>query len=200
MKQDIEPIGETYDGQKIVKFRYKGQPGKQIGLVAQDVEQHHPEAVGLAGGYKTVDYDEATRDAARRGHFRHGGLAASSEGGAVVPEHWGEGYALGGDITPPRLSDQLASLLSAQQQMYGGAGLYGGAPGRSSMGLYGAEIPKTPVGQLAVAHPPQQHEPTAAEVAGTANAWAGLGEKLDTALDGGQGRQRWRAQLAEPSV
>ena len=39
LKQDIEPIGETYDGQKIVKFRYKGQPGKQIGLVAQDVHR-----------------------------------------------------------------------------------------------------------------------------------------------------------------
>ena len=84
LKEDIEDIGRTHDGQKIVKFRYKGDKGpKQIGLIAQDVEKHHPDAVGLAGGYKTVDYDRATQDSA-------------SMGGAVTPEHLGEGFADGG--------------------------------------------------------------------------------------------------------
>ena len=84
LKDDVEDIGRTHDGQKIVKFRYKGEKGpKQIGLIAQDVEKHHPEAVGLAGGYKTVDYDKATEDAA-------------SMGGSVVPERAGLGFAAGG--------------------------------------------------------------------------------------------------------
>ena len=82
LKEDIEPVGETYDGQKIIKFRYRGQPGKQIGLSAQNVEQHHPEAVGLAGGYKTVDYDQATRDAAEMGrNYAGGGLVAANDDG-----------------------------------------------------------------------------------------------------------------------
>ena len=83
LKDDIQKIGETYDGQNIIKFRYKGSPHTQIGLSAQDVEKHHPEAVGLAGGYKTVDYDAATEHAANRGRYYAGGLAAS-------------GYAFGG--------------------------------------------------------------------------------------------------------
>ena len=94
LKDDIAPIGETYDGQKIIKFRYKGSPHTQIGLSAQNVEKHHPNAVGLAGGYKTVDYDAATKHAAERGHFYGGGLA--SQGGAVDFSNTGEGFADGG--------------------------------------------------------------------------------------------------------
>jgi len=94
LKDDVQPIGETYDGQKIIKFRYKGSPHTQIGLSAQNVEHHHPDAVGLAGGYKTVDYDAATKDAAKRGHFYGGGLA--HQGGAVDPQNMGEGFAEGG--------------------------------------------------------------------------------------------------------
>ena len=94
LKDDVENIGETYDGQKIIKFRYKGSPHTQIGLSAQNVEKHHPDAVGLAGGYKTVDYDAATKRAAERGHFYGGGLA--SQGGAVDMQSMGEGFAEGG--------------------------------------------------------------------------------------------------------
>jgi Chaperone of endosialidase/Phage tail lysozyme len=136
LKEDIEPIGETYDGQKIVKFRYKGEKGpKQIGLVAQDVEKHHPDAVGHDQGYKTVDYDKATRHAAARGHFYKGGIVPSSEGGFVHMGHAGEGFARGGyygggstaSIVDPV---DLNALLSAHQQMYApfnAANLYGGA-------------------------------------------------------------------------
>jgi len=117
LKTDIERIGETYDGQKIIKFRYKGEKGpKQIGLVAQDVEKHHPEAVGESHGYKTVDYDAATRDAAKRGHFYEGGLAGASMGGNV---HVGDdrlGFGLGGGL--PNASDQSMDPASAQAQSY----------------------------------------------------------------------------------
>ena len=129
LKEDIEPIGKTFDGQNIVKFRYKNEPGTRIGLIAQDVEKHHPDAVGLAGGYRTVDYDKATEAAAKRGHFRKGGLVPQSEGGAVIPLRAGEGYADGGSPSVVGATD-LAELLKAQAQALG---LYGGAGG----GLYG---------------------------------------------------------------
>ena len=138
LKDDIEPIGETYDGQKIVKFNYKGSPQKQIGLIAQDVEKHHPEAVGLAGGMKTVDYDAATKEAAERGHYARGGSAAFDQ-------------------------DLIAALLQSQAGQY--AGMYGqpGTP-RGAQGTPGAasRVPAAslPVGRLAVAgNTPQQPAP-----------------------------------------
>ncbi len=75
LKEDIKPIGKTYDGQQIYSYRYKGEPKTQIGLIAQEVAKKHPDAVGLAGGYGTVDYSLATRQAAKRGHFAEGGVA-----------------------------------------------------------------------------------------------------------------------------
>ena len=44
-----------------------------MGLIAQEVEKHHPHAVGSREGYKTVNYKQATGVAARRGHFAEGG-------------------------------------------------------------------------------------------------------------------------------
>lgn len=73
VKEDIEPIGKTFDGQKIYKFRYKGHPRVEIGLMAQDVERKHPFAVGEHSGIKTVNYDHATAESAERGHFASGG-------------------------------------------------------------------------------------------------------------------------------
>ena len=65
IKENVHPIGETYDGQPIYKYNYKGEPTTQIGLMAQDVEQHTPEAVGSIAGIKTVNYDKATKGAER---------------------------------------------------------------------------------------------------------------------------------------
>ena len=92
---------------------YKGNPQKQIGLVAQDVETKHPEAVGLAGGFKTVDYDAATKDAA-------------SMGGGVLPHHAGEGFARGGSAESDALAE-IEKLLGAPDEVvpYGAYGLYG---------------------------------------------------------------------------
>jgi hypothetical protein len=60
VKENTRPIGFTFDGQKIYKFNYKGDPRTQIGLIAQDVEQEHPEAVHTRGdGVKMVNYDQA---------------------------------------------------------------------------------------------------------------------------------------------
>jgi hypothetical protein len=81
LKEDIKRIGESDEGLPIYKFKYKGDPNEQthIGFMADEVEKKHPEAVGIAAGYKTVDYNKAT-----------------SEGGAVHPEHTGMGFAAGG--------------------------------------------------------------------------------------------------------
>jgi len=81
VKEDVEQVGETFDGQPIYRFRYKGEPATRIGLIAQDVERTHPEAVGDIGGIKMVDYAVATDDAAR-------GVAGMDRGfadGGVVP-------------------------------------------------------------------------------------------------------------------
>jgi hypothetical protein len=59
VKEDIEKVGETDDGQNIVAFRYKGSPLMQMGLIAQDVEKRKPEAVTEIGGVKHVDYKKA---------------------------------------------------------------------------------------------------------------------------------------------
>jgi hypothetical protein len=135
-KDNIEPIGKTFDGQNIVRFKYKNEPGTRIGLIAQDVEKHHPEAVGLAGGYKTVDYDKATEAAARKGKYAHGGLIPQSEGGAVTPFRAGQGYADGGSpsIVGPNELAALQQALQAQLSMYGGAGLnINGTPGATGV-------------------------------------------------------------------
>ena len=85
LKHDIEKIGKSDDGLPIYKFKYKNDPNDQthIGFMADEVEKKHPEAVGLAGGYKTVDYDKIAND-------------NRAEGGAVGPQHEGLGFGLGG--------------------------------------------------------------------------------------------------------
>lgn len=138
MKEGVEPIGETFDGQTIYKYRYKGEPQTQIGLIAQEVERHHPEAVGEAGGMKTVNYDNATKDAADRGHFYRGGLV--SEGGAVHRGSAGLGYAYGGSP----IGGDLAAILESHRGMYpalSGQGAMGqGSPYGGQGGPYGLSL------------------------------------------------------------
>jgi hypothetical protein len=78
LKHDIKKVGKTYDGQEIYSYKMHGDPRTHIGLIAQKVEKKHPEAVGLAGGFKTVDYGKATEEAANRGHFAPGGVVPYS--------------------------------------------------------------------------------------------------------------------------
>ena len=69
LKEDIEQVGELYDGQPVYKYRYIDSPMFQIGLMAQDVEQTYPDAVGEIAGFKAVDYDKATDYAAGLARF-----------------------------------------------------------------------------------------------------------------------------------
>jgi hypothetical protein len=85
VKENKEEIGKTYDGQPIYRFNYIGSPMTQIGLMAQNVEHSHPDAVGESGGIKTVDYGKATEDAAGRGKFASGGAALPFGGVSFIP-------------------------------------------------------------------------------------------------------------------
>lgn len=174
MKEDIKPVGKTFDGQNIYSYKYRGEPGTRMGLIAQEVEERHPEAVGEAGGMKTVDYDAATHHAAERGHFYRGGLV--SEGGAVHREHAGLGFAYGG--TP--ISGDLAAILESHRAMYPSLAGAGGVPGEGSpyggaSGPYGASL-----GQLAryeVMRPgdlPQQEESGLSKAIGMGANIAGI--------------------------
>lgn len=161
LKENVEPIGKTFDGQQIVRFKYKGEPGTRIGLVAQDVEKKHPEAVGLAGGYKTVDYDKATDEAAARAPKAYGGglspWEGGSMGGSVFREDAGQGFAAGGAPSQDILA-QINALVNAHQGMYpyGKAGLYGGGMGKA--GPYGSTLMQISP-RLMTAQPVRQ-EPT----------------------------------------
>jgi hypothetical protein len=65
LKENIEKVGKTNDGQNIYRYNYKGDPRTQIGLIAQEVAKDHPDAVGSHNGYLTVNYRDATDDAVR---------------------------------------------------------------------------------------------------------------------------------------
>jgi hypothetical protein len=78
LKEDITPVGALNDGQTVYSYRYKGDPRTQIGLLAQEVERVHPDAVTRhPSGYRMVDYRRATRSA------RSGQAAASAPGGLM---------------------------------------------------------------------------------------------------------------------
>jgi len=133
VKEDIVEIGRTHDGQKIIKFRYADEPKgtSHIGLSAQDVEKHHPEAVSeTPEGIKAVDYDLATRHAERHSGGLAGALGASSEGGAVMPERAGLGFAAGGAASD--YSQQIYQLMTqGARATPGGGGNPYGATGMS---------------------------------------------------------------------
>jgi hypothetical protein len=186
LKEDIEEVGKLHDGQPIFKFRYKGEPREatKIGLMADEVEHDKPEAVGLAGGFRTVNYDEATKDAA-------------SMGGGVMPRHAGEpfargGYADGGSPIAPGLGGgDLAALLQAQAQMYSPYMSQGPYMGASSPayggGAYvpGATLPVTGLVSPSGAMPEQP------DVVGNVNEMAKLGENIAKGYGEGKKRGWW---------
>jgi hypothetical protein len=171
LKEDAVRIGETDEGLPIYSYRYKGQGGpKQIGLMAQDVEKVHPEAVGLAAAadghyYKTVDYAKATERPRKEygGGLDFEGASENWMGGAVQPQSQGlafsrGGYAPGGVVDP----NDIQALLAAQRQSFGPfgqSGLYGGPGAGAGAPGGGGIVPeaKLPVPRLITASgSPQQ--------------------------------------------
>jgi hypothetical protein len=63
LKEEVEPVGELFDGTPVYSYRYVDDPVTRIGLMAQDIEDRVPEAVHEIGGFKAVDYEMATRPA-----------------------------------------------------------------------------------------------------------------------------------------
>lgn len=61
-KTDVEEVGKLRDGQKVYRFRMKGDDRHQIGLMADEVEKKRPEAVVRdQHGMRHVHYGLATR-------------------------------------------------------------------------------------------------------------------------------------------
>lgn len=89
-KEDIEPVGQLFDGQPIYRYHYVGDDTPRIGLIAQEVEQSHPEAVDFGSGLGSVHYGRATEDAAGLGR-----LAGYASGGDVMPYAHSRGMDLG---------------------------------------------------------------------------------------------------------
>jgi GH24 family phage-related lysozyme (muramidase) len=146
LKEDIQPIGKTFDGLTIHKFRYKGDPTPHVGMLAQEVEKKHPEAVATVNGYKAVDYDAATKDAAKHKSKAAGGAVRGYEdGGSVMPYDTGSPYhpiSFPGQLNPANVAKafsqmqapsqgaaQQGSALSAVPQMYQLGSTIGGSGG-----------------------------------------------------------------------
>lgn len=100
LKEGVEIIGKTNDGIPIVRFRYRGSPDTQVGMLAQDVARKRPEAVGKSEGFLTVDYDAAT---SRNRKYATGGLVPSRP-------HMDDGG-----------SPDMSQILALHQAMYPGA-------------------------------------------------------------------------------
>lgn len=57
LKEDIALIGQTHAGLPIYTFKYKGNDTVQMGVMAQDVAQAQPDALGpMVDGFHTVYY------------------------------------------------------------------------------------------------------------------------------------------------
>ena len=114
MKDNIERVGELYDGQPIYRYNMKGSPKTQLGLMAQDLEHNgHGDSVAGLGGLKMVDYKRATDVAAglapRQG-YQEGGTPRSEdeerilrarEAGRSPPPGVASGERPVGGVVPP---------------------------------------------------------------------------------------------------
>lgn len=58
LKRNIIKIDTRPDGLGVYEFEYIWGGGRQIGLMAQEVQGVYPDAVGEAGGYLTVNYSK----------------------------------------------------------------------------------------------------------------------------------------------
>lgn len=56
LKTDIEKVGKTDSGLGVYTYKYVGDDTTRMGVMAQEVAQVKPEAVGKAAGFLTVDY------------------------------------------------------------------------------------------------------------------------------------------------
>jgi hypothetical protein len=90
LKHDIKRIGKTDDGLPIYSFKYKGDDSEQthVGFMADEVEKVNPDAVNTEpSGYKSVDYDRATKADGGGVAGPYGAMVGSQPGaGGYVPQ------------------------------------------------------------------------------------------------------------------
>ena len=128
LKENVEQVGKTNDGQNIYRYNYKGDPRSQIGLIAQEVAQDHPEAVGERDGYLTVDYRDATNDAVRE-HKAVGGDIGTSAYDIGAPSAM---------MGPSPVSREMLAGLAPPRMITGGLPI---SPGATSPGAAGLLAP-----------------------------------------------------------
>jgi hypothetical protein len=59
LKDDMEPVGETYEGDTIYRYTMKWGGPAMFGVSAQEVAETHPDAVAMhPSGYLMVDYNQ----------------------------------------------------------------------------------------------------------------------------------------------
>lgn len=154
-----EIIGETFDGQKIYRYRlHNPVTGEleppQIGLMADEAEKVHPDAVGENRGFKTLDYRRATDDSADIAK----GLGAARMGGAVTSsgDYARGGFASGGFdyVSPDSYEAAMERILGKQKSALGlgavGGDIKSGPYGGSGLNLKASYVPEAnlPVGKL----------------------------------------------------
>tara|TARA_R110000751_G_scaffold15768_3_gene50701 strand:+ start:2868 stop:4055 length:1188 start_codon:yes stop_codon:yes gene_type:complete len=62
LKENIEKVGQLENGLPIYAYNFKGKPERQMGLMADEVAQVHPNAVVMeSDGYYAVNYLEAVK-------------------------------------------------------------------------------------------------------------------------------------------
>tara|TARA_R110000868_G_scaffold46167_5_gene152788 strand:- start:2111 stop:3178 length:1068 start_codon:yes stop_codon:yes gene_type:complete len=58
LKKNIKKIGTRNDGLNVYEFEYIWGGGRQIGLMAQEVQDIYPDAISESGGYLMVNYSK----------------------------------------------------------------------------------------------------------------------------------------------
>ena len=73
LKENIHKVGELDNGLDVHLFNYKGDNRQQMGVLAQEVQKDHPDAVvTMPGGLMKVDLEKAVLSArSRKGAPRH---------------------------------------------------------------------------------------------------------------------------------
>jgi len=184
VKDDVKEIGKTHDGLPIYSYKYKGDDATRIGLMAQDVEKKHPEAVYDMGGVKGVDYKQAT-EAAERPERYSGGLVPASQGGSVFePGAYNRGGYLAGGLVDP---NDVQALLAMQQESFGPfgeGGIYSGSQHNTPFAQAQGIVPKTRVHvpKLMQAGPaPKMQEGLGAQALGAYDQAMGMKKRYDEA-------------------
>ncbi|SFM62567.1 tail fiber domain-containing protein [Methylobacterium pseudosasicola] len=129
LKEDIRPVGELHDGQPVYAYRYKGDPRTQIGLLAHEVAEKNPDAVGPIGlgDLLGVDYGKATDKSAQMGAKGKRKGKGSQSGGSspaappaepprmtiIMSDQSGAGPGLGNASGQGLPADGLGGLMAA---------------------------------------------------------------------------------------